>query len=152
MCLVHHAGLAPHLHHTLDRCSRVQRMSLATEGGLISSSQPLQMVYRHFQSTWRPMRMSLCPHTHLGAPQVIYLENKGPTPCPLLLGVLFHIMAPLDFTSHHLRPNDSCCTSFSPLQRLTLLILSQFGGLVTKRLLFCTLFYFRGSIRPHLAN
>ena len=57
----------------------------AVEAGLTSSFQPLQMIYRHFQSTWIPMRISLCPSHPLGGITGICLENKGPTPCPLCL-------------------------------------------------------------------
>jgi len=48
-----------------------------------------------------------CVPSHpMEEPQVYYVENKGPTPCPLLLGVLFIIMALMDFIRLLRGPNN----------------------------------------------
>ena len=71
---------------------------------LMSSFQPLQMVYRHFRSIWRPMRMTLCPHTHLGAPQVFACRTRGH---PLVHYDGSKFLHHGDFIWPPQRPNDS---------------------------------------------
>jgi len=46
------------------------------------------------------------PSQPLGAPQVYYVENKGQTPCPLLLEVQFIILEPMEFIKILREPND----------------------------------------------
>ena len=54
------------------------------------------------------------PHP-LGAPHVYCLENKGPTPCPLLLEVQLMIFPLMDFIRPLREPNDMHYWSFNLL-------------------------------------
>lgn len=66
-----------------------------TMGALASFLQPLKMGYMLVWFIWRPMRMLLCPHSHLWAPQVICSDIKGPhpwSPCLELVDLKFSIV------------------------------------------------------------
>ena len=85
----------------------------------------------------------LVPPHPLGSTIGSWLENKGPTPCPLCLEPVFSPWHTLDFIRPQ-SPNDSCYWSFYPLERLILMLLSYLGGIVTKGCYYCTLFYYFG--------
>lgn len=103
---------------------------------LIPSFEPLYMDYQCLQFVWTPMGTLVCPHTHLGAPHVYYLQNKGSTPCPLILWVLFHIMACMDFIRPPLRPNEMYYWSFNLLRGLLFWFWASLVGLSPKHCYF----------------
>jgi len=57
-------------------------------------------------------------------------KNKVPTPYPLCLESISTSWDPLGFIRPAKRPNDSLCSSFNPLERLLIMLLSSLVGLL----------------------
>ena len=73
LCLANPTG-APHTW-------KVSRDLYDDMASSLPSFEPLQMIYRHLRLMETHVVIGVPPHT-LGAPQVCYLEIKGPPPCP----------------------------------------------------------------------
>ena len=92
---VHHAQSAPQLHHTLGRCSRIQRIAPSHKGRdyviVLALTDGLQAYSIHLEThedvldaptpTWEHHRF--------------LLGKQGANPFSTILGVHFFIMAPL---------------------------------------------------------
>ena len=95
--------------------------------------------------TYLEMHEVTCVPSHLlGAPEVYYVENKGPTPCPLLLEVLFIIMALMDFIKLLKEPNDMYYWPLDLLRGLLFFLWASLVGLSPKVSYLHIIFYFRG--------
>lgn len=143
MHLEHLAQLATHLHCTLGSWSMAQMgfcLTMADKRGFSSLFQPLQMGYMLVQFSWMPIRMIFCPHSHLGAPQVICLEIKGSSPSSLFLEPFYSFSHILDFIWPSNNP-PSYHIIISALSRgLFFILWSYLVGLSTKECYFAHYF------------
>ena len=71
------------------------------------------------------------PHP-LGAPQVYYLENKGPLPCQSHFEEFIHHYGTFGYYQAFWRAPQHAHIIISPPERLIISFMSKLGGLVTK--------------------